>query len=58
MERILSYVEGMSYQDFLVSHRTQDAVIRNLEIIGESSKRLTAQFRLPHASMARNGTPA
>lgn len=40
IERITSYVEGMTTRDFVADGRTQDAVIRNLEILGEASKRI------------------
>ena len=33
IDRIVSYVEGMSYEDFLADRKTQDAVTRNIEII-------------------------
>jgi uncharacterized protein with HEPN domain len=35
---IKSYVEGMHYGDFRNDRKTIDAVVRNLEIIGEASK--------------------
>jgi uncharacterized protein with HEPN domain len=38
MQRIETYVNGMSYEDFLGDIKTQDAVIRNIEIIGEAVK--------------------
>jgi len=31
----------MSYEDFLDDRKTQDAVIRNIEIIGEATKNLS-----------------
>lgn len=40
IERITRYVDGMSKGDFVNDSRTQDAVIRNLEILGEASKRI------------------
>ena len=43
--RILLYTEDMEYDVFLKDFKTQDAVIRNLEIIGEASKNLSAEFR-------------
>ena len=43
--RILLYTENMDYDAFLEDLKTQDAVIRNLEIIGEASKNLSAEFR-------------
>ena len=38
VELIKSYIEGYSLADFLKDRKTQDAVIRNLEIIGQSLK--------------------
>ncbi|MEQ1530143.1 MAG: HepT-like ribonuclease domain-containing protein [Methylococcales bacterium] len=35
---IQSYTEGYDLEAFLADRRTQDAVIRNLEIIGQSLK--------------------
>ena len=36
--RIRSYAEGMRFDDFIRDGKTQDAVVRNLEIIGEAVK--------------------
>ena len=35
----------MTYEEFLADTRTQDAVIRNLEIIGEATKKISVQLR-------------
>ena len=43
--RILLYTKNMDYDAFLEDLKTQDAVIRNLEIIGEASKNLSEEFR-------------
>jgi len=40
VERCLDYVRGLSHQDFLDDIRSQDAVLRNLEVLGEASKRI------------------
>jgi uncharacterized protein with HEPN domain len=45
IERILSYVDGQSFKNFEGDLKTQDAVIRNLEVIGEATKNLSLQFR-------------
>lgn len=37
IERIYRYIEDMSEVDFLEDEKTQDAVIRNFEIIGEAA---------------------
>lgn len=36
--KVRRYVTGMSYEAFAADERTLDAVIRNLEIIGEAAK--------------------
>ncbi|MCX5646754.1 MAG: DUF86 domain-containing protein [Phycisphaerae bacterium] len=41
-------VEAMSYDDFLADRKTQDAVIRNVEIIGEAARSLPADFTERH----------
>ncbi len=38
--RIKEYTENMSEEDFSSDHKSQDAVIRNLEIIGEAARSL------------------
>lgn len=38
--RIHDYTAGMTEADFLQDHKTQDAVARNIEIIGEASKNI------------------
>jgi len=50
IRRIGEYTAGMTYQAFLEDMKTQDAVIRNLEIIGEATKNLSKELRerYPH----------
>ena len=43
---IESYVRGMPFNEFENDEKTQDAVIRKFEIIGEATKNLTTDFRL------------
>ncbi len=45
IRRIREYTTGMTYQAFLEDTKTQDAVIRNLEIIGEATKNLSKELR-------------
>jgi len=40
IERIHRYVEDMSEVEFLDDEKTQDAVVRNFEIIGEASRNI------------------
>lgn len=54
-QRIISYTEGMDYDDFLVDLKTQDSVIRNIEIIGEAVKNLSIELRIKHNQVAWKG---
>ena len=45
IDRILSYVEGMDHSRFAADQRTMDAVIRNLEIIGEAARSLPTEIK-------------
>lgn len=38
--KIIKYVKNKSYEEFIKDEITVDAVIRNLEIIGEAAKRI------------------
>ncbi|MBW2185935.1 MAG: DUF86 domain-containing protein [Deltaproteobacteria bacterium] len=40
LTHIESYIRGMSYEQWLNDRKTVDAVIRNLEIIGEAAKHI------------------
>ena len=40
IDQIQHYVQGMDENDFISDRTTQDAVIRNLEIIGEAARNL------------------
>ncbi len=43
--RILEYTEGMDFDDFEKDDRTIDAVVRNIEILGEAVKNLTSKIK-------------
>jgi uncharacterized protein with HEPN domain len=45
IDRIQSYVEGMDYSRFAADQRTMDAVVRNLEIIGEAARSLPGEIK-------------
>jgi uncharacterized protein with HEPN domain len=38
--KIRRFIDGMSYEAFAADDRTRDAVIRNIEIIGEAAKNI------------------
>lgn len=43
--RINTYTGNLSYEQFLGDKKTQDAVVRNLEIIGEAAKNISEQLK-------------
>jgi uncharacterized protein with HEPN domain len=43
--RIEKYTEGVDYEDFMDDDLIQAGVMREIEIIGEATKRLSQQFR-------------
>ena len=49
--RIGKYISGMDYQSFLGDLKTQDAVVRNVEIIGEAVKKLPKSFTAKHSGI-------
>ena len=51
IRRIRAYTHEMTYNTFLSDTRTQDAVIRNLEIIGEATKKLSIGLRNRYPSV-------
>ncbi len=51
MERIGRYCEGMTREQFLADDRTVDAVVRNIEIIGEAARQMPSDFISRHASL-------
>ena len=44
-EKVLRYTEGRSLDDFASDEKTIDAVVRNLEILGEASKQIPEHIR-------------
>jgi uncharacterized protein with HEPN domain len=51
MRRIIAYTEGLTYAGFLEDAKTQDAVIRNLQVLGEAVKRLSPAMRRAHPAL-------
>lgn len=44
IERIQRYLENMDHADFLANEEKPDAVIRNLEVIGEAAGNIQRHF--------------
>jgi uncharacterized protein with HEPN domain len=51
IKRIKTYTRNMSYQKFLKDIKTQDAVVRNLEIIGEAVKNISESLKAEHPNI-------
>ena len=48
IEKIERYVSGLDHDAFVKDEKTVDSVVRNLEIIGEATNRLPADFKAKH----------
>lgn len=44
-EKVLRFTEGMTYKDFICDELHFDAVLRNLEIVGEAVKHISDETR-------------
>lgn len=49
--RIGEYTAGITQERFMSDHKTQDAVIRNLEIMGKATKNLSSQLRKKYSEI-------
>jgi uncharacterized protein with HEPN domain len=47
----LGYVEGVVYEDFIGDTMRQDAVVRQLLVIGEAAKRVSGEFKTAHPAI-------
>src|SRR5438132_929897 len=47
-QEALGYVVGLSQEQFMDDRRTQRAVERTLEVLGEAAKRVSPEFRERH----------
>ncbi|MFN5516373.1 MAG: DUF86 domain-containing protein [Cyanobacteriota bacterium] len=55
--RAIAYTQNIDYANFLIDNKTQDALIRTLEILGEASKNISPDLKarfpeLPWKNMA------
>lgn len=48
IKRIEGYTKGVSFQELFKNTLIQDAVIRNMEIIGEAVKNIPGEFKKKH----------
>ncbi|MFA5205172.1 MAG: DUF86 domain-containing protein [Lentisphaeria bacterium] len=54
IEKITSYTAGMTQEKFAADSKTIDAVLRNIEIIGEAAGRLPGEFTDEHPNIPWN----
>jgi uncharacterized protein with HEPN domain len=45
IRKIKEFSEGLSFKEFSVNELVQDAIIRNIEIIGEASKKISSDTK-------------
>ena len=48
LDRIDTYAHGVDRQQFMQSTLTQDAILRNLQVLAESTQRLSDTFKSRH----------
>ena len=51
ISKVEGYLNGIKYEDFLVNNLLIDALIRNLEIIGEASNNISEEFKESHPDL-------
>jgi uncharacterized protein with HEPN domain len=51
IKKIQEYISDMDLSTFLNDQKTQDAVVRQFEIIGEATKRISADYRDKHSEI-------
>ena len=52
IEAVEQHIKGLTKEDFFKSVKTQDAVIRRLEIIGEATKNLPNDYKEAHPDVS------
>ena len=52
ISRIEEYTQGIKYEDFMDNYLIQDGVIRQIEIIGEATKRLSEKIKEKHPEIS------
>ena len=54
-KQIAVYIEGMDQAAFLADRKTQDAVVRQIEIMGEASTRVSQELKSSHPEIDWKG---
>ena len=48
IHRILYFIKDMKYEDFLQDVKTQDAVLRNIQVLGDAATNIPPEIYLHH----------
>jgi uncharacterized protein with HEPN domain len=48
IDKITTYIDGINQNDFANTPLIQDAVLRNLQVLAESTQRLSSKFKENH----------
>lgn len=51
VEVIQEYIAGLEYESFLINRMVRDAVVRNVQVLGEAANRVSKSFRDQHISI-------
>lgn len=51
VEAIQEYIIGLDYESFLANRMARDAVIRNVQVLGEAANRISKEFRDRHSTI-------
>ena len=51
IDNVFEFTEGMTFKDYVADKKGKFAGVKNLEIIGESSYKLTMEFRNKYAEV-------
>ena len=54
IESIEEYTKGMSENEFLSDSMVHDAVVRQIEIIGEAARNVSDQFQIPQITLGKD----
>ncbi|MHB1351637.1 MAG: HepT-like ribonuclease domain-containing protein [Desulfobulbaceae bacterium] len=51
IEKIESYTKGLDFSSFMQNTLIQDALLRNLQVLSESTQRLSEDFKMRHSEI-------
>lgn len=54
IEKIENYTDALTYENFITNDLVKDAVVRNIEIIGEASNRIPDDFKTQNNNIPWN----